>query len=58
MNDNDIVLKASNKLCQLSFRKLANRLEHDTKNTIPEAVSVLREHYFHRLADRLRRIGK
>lgn len=53
MNSNTIVLEASSRLRQLSFRALANKLERDARSTIPEAAGVLREHYFYQLANRL-----
>ena len=50
---NSVISEAVAKLRQLSFGALADRLEHNTKNTTPEAAGVLREHYFYQLADRL-----
>lgn len=53
MIDAQTLHEACEKLRQLGFRALANRLELNSRNTLSKAESVLREHYFHRLADRL-----
>jgi len=53
MSNSNVVLEASDRLRQLSFNALADRLESNEKGTISEATIVLYEHYFYQLADRL-----